>query len=264
MKKDDKSYMIYSKKSKIFFIIISILNFVIVFLTIIFLICLLLFPHSFLGHNIDEYNNDYCQNKTNELYNLLCTNKYYKYNIKKSKFIWILTDGTASDQLTLLNNYEKYKIYSFKIKGDDITYKHTNELHQTLITGKHNRNIIGKEINFDNIIQQLLNANYKINYRGWGLPIPDIVGDKKNGNKENKIFNKKYIDNKHEITAFSSFCNVTNLFPFFSVKYDKYQNPTPNNVVNDELLNKIKNIINNSPVYLLNKEDKLELYEKLD
>ena len=196
---------------------------------------------------------------------MLCTNQFYKYNYKKSKFIWILTDGTASDQLTLLSNYEKYKITSpFLIKGDEITYKHTNELHQTLITGKHNRNIIGKEINFDNIIQQLINSGYKINYRGWGLPIPDIIGDKKNGKKENKMFYKKYIDNSHEITAFSSFCNITNPFPFIKIEYDKYQNPIPNNVINDDLLDKVKNIINDKSTYLFNKEAKIELYEELD
>ena len=126
------------------------------------------------------------------------------FNFKKSKFIWILTDGTSSNQINLLSNNEKI-VSSYLFLGDDITYKHTNELHQTLITGKQNRNILGKEINFDNIIKQLVKAGYKINYRGWGLPIPDIVGDKKNGINENKIFNEKFIDNNHEKTAFNSF-----------------------------------------------------------
>ena len=78
-------------------------------------------------------------------------------------------------------------------------------MHEALITGKHNRNFIGKEINYDNIIQQLVNAGYKINYRGWSLPLPYILGDKKDGIKENKIFNKKFIDDNHEIIAFGSF-----------------------------------------------------------
>lgn len=247
------------------FFIIIILSFFSVIFTIIFLLIFLFKPNSFHGHNIDEYSNDYCQNKTNEYYYLLCTNKYYRFNFKKSKFIWILTDGTSFDQINLLSNYDKYKIGSFfLVEGDDITYKHTNELHQTLITGKHNRNIIGKEINFDNIIKQLVTAEYKINYRGWGLPFPDIVGDKKKGINENKIFNKKFIDDKHEITAFNSFCNITNPFPFMDLTYDKYQNSNPNNIVNDDLLNKIKELIKKKPLYLNDKETRLKLYEELD
>ena len=257
--------ILYSNKYFTSFIIFSCLSFFSIIFTIIFLIIFRFLPYSFHGHNIDEFTNDYCQNKTNQYYDLLCTNKYYKFNFKKSKFIWILTDGTASDQLTLLNNHEKYKITSsFLVEGDDVTYKHTNEIHEALITGRINRNYEGKEINFDNIIKQLVNAGYKINYRGWGLPIPDIVGDKKNGINENKIFHKKFIDNDHEITAFSSFCNITNPFPFLNLSYDKYQNPTPNNVVNDELLKKIKDIINNKYLHLYDKESKLELYEELD
>ena len=227
-KEEKKNTKKNSNQYDIFFVIMSILNFFIVILTIIFLLIFLFLPNSFQGNNIDEYNNDFCQNKLNENYDLLCTNKYYKNNYKKSKFIWIFTDGTASDQLTILNNYEKYKISSkFLVKGDDITYKHTNELHQALLSGKHNRNILGKEINFDHVIKQLKNAGYKINYRGWSLPIPDIIGET-NGKNENKFFYKQFIDDDHEITAFSSFCNLTNPFPFLELKYDKHQNQIPN------------------------------------
>ena len=247
------------------FLFTSILNFIIIIITVIFLILCLLKPNSFQGKNINEYSNDYCQNKENEYYDFLCTNKYYKYNIKKSKFIWVITDGTAADQIILLRNYEKYKIgTSFLVEGDDITYKHTNELHEALITGKHNRNYKGKEINYDNIIQQLVDSGYKINYRGWNLPIPNIIGDKIDGIKENKIFYKKFIDNDKEVTAFSSFCNITNPFPFIKFPFDKYQNPTPNNEVDDELLNKIKDLVNKKESHLYDKDSKLELYEELD
>ena len=255
----------HTKNYNKLFIIMSILNFFAIIFSIVFLIAFMFLPNSFQGNNINEYSNDYCRNQTNEYYDLLCTNKYYNYNIKKSKFIWILTDGTASDQTVLLNNFEKYKIASpFLVEGYDITYKQTNEMHETLITGKHNRNYVGKEINYDNIIQQLVDAGYKINYRGWELPIPNIIGDKKNGIKENKIFNKKFIDNDHEVTAFSSFCNITNPFPFIKMSYDKYQNTTPNDIVNEQLLNKTKNIIKNKNKYLYDKQSKIELYKELD
>ena len=160
--------IINSNKYIKIFIIYSCLSFFTIIFTLIFLFIFRSVPYSFHGHNIDEFTNDYCQNKTNQYYDLLCTNKYYKFNFKKSKFIWILTDGTASDQLTLLNNHEKYKITSsFLVEGNDVTYKHTNSLHEELITGKINKNFNGKEINFDNILKQLVNAGYKINFRGW-------------------------------------------------------------------------------------------------
>ena len=266
-KEEKKNTKKDSNQYDIFFVIMTILNFFIVILTIIFLLIFLFLPNSFQGNNIDEYNNDFCQNKLNENYDLLCTNKYYKNNYKKSKFIWIFTDGTASDQLTILNNYEKYKISSkFLVKGDDITYKHTNELHQALLSGKHNRNILGKEINFDHVIKQLKNAGYKINYRGWSLPIPDIIGET-NGKNENKFFYKQFIDDDHEITAFSSFCNLTNPFPFLELKYDKHQNQIPNeeiNFINKELVEQINDIINENEIYLLNQESKENLYKQLD
>ena len=46
--------------------------------------------------------------------------------------------------------------------------------------------------------------------------------------------------------------------------YDKYQNPTLNNVFDNDLLNKMKDIINNKSLYLYKKETRLELYEELD
>ena len=45
-----------------------------------FLLIFLFESYSFFGHNIIKYSNDYCKNKTNEYYDLLCTNKYYRFN----------------------------------------------------------------------------------------------------------------------------------------------------------------------------------------
>ena len=266
--KNDKGNFNISKNNNSCYIfsIITIFNFISILFTIIFLINCIYSPYSFHGDNIDEYSNDYCKNKQNDYYEFLCTNKYYKYNIKKSKFIWIITDGTSSDEMTMLGDYDKYKISSpFLVEANDITYRHTNEMHTAMITGRHNRNIEGIQITNDNILQQLVDAGYKINYRGWSLPIPDIVGEKKNGIKENKIFNKKFIENAHERTAFSSFCNITNPFPFINnFNTSIFQNPIPNKVVNDDLLKKIKNIVNSKNKYLFDKKSKIELYKELD
>ena len=186
-----------------YFSLVSFLNFIAIIFTIIFLIYSLYNSNSFKGHNIDEYSNNYCKNASNEYYEFICTNKYQRFNFKKSKFIWIMTDGTAYDQLTILNNFEKYKLASpILINGDDVNYKHTNEMHETLITGKHNRNFKGNEVQGDNLYKQFADAGYKINFRGWSIPTADMVGDKKGGKNENKIFNKKFIDNDDEIFAF--------------------------------------------------------------
>ena len=248
-----------------YFSLVSLLNFIAIIFTFIFLFYISYHNNSFKGNNIDEYENTYCQNKSNEYYEFLCTNKYYKYNIKKSKFIWIFTDGTAFDQLNILNNFEKYKLVSpISINGDELTYKHTNEMHETLITGKHNKNFKGSEVHGDNIFKQLVNAGYKINFRGWSMPVADIVGDKNGGKNENKIFNKKFIDNDHEEIAFSSFCNITNPFPFIKSAYIDYQVSKSEKGLNPILIQKLQNLIESKKQFLFDNLSKSELYEELD
>ena len=247
------------------FTLVTFLNFFLIIFTIIFLIYLAYNSNSFKGHNIDEYSNNYCQNKSNEYYEFICTNKYYRYKYKKSKFIWILTDGTAFDQLNILNNFDKYKLASpILINGDDVTFKHTNEMHETLITGKHNRNYKGNEVPGDNLFKQFVNAGYKINFRGWDLPCAYIIGDKKGGKYENKIFNKKFIDNRDEVTAFNSFCNMINPFPFLVSEYMDYQKPGNEKTLDTLIKTKIENLIESKKNFLFDNLSKMELYEELD
>ena len=248
-----------------YFSFVSFLNFIAIIFTLIFLFYLTYHSNSFKGNNIDEYSNNYCQNKSNEYYEFLCTTKYYKYNIKKSKFIWIFTDGTAIDQLNILNNFDKYKLASpILISGDEVTYKLTDEMHETLITGKHNKNYKGNEVQGDNIFKQLANAGYKINFRGWSRPVADLVGDKKGGQNENKIFNKKFIDNEHEEIAFSSFCNITNPFPFIKSRYIDYQDSKSDKELNPIIIQKLQNLIESKKKFLFDNLSKTELYEELD
>ena len=247
-----------------YFSLVSFLNFMAIIFTLIFLTYVSYHSNSFKGLNIDEYANNYCQNKSNEHYELLCTNKYYKYNIKKSKFIWIITDGTAYDQLNILNNFEKYKLSSpILINGDEVNYKHTNEMHETLITGKHNKNFKGNEVEGDNLFKQFVNAGYKINFRGWDMPVTALVGDTKGRKNKDKIFNKKFIDNNHEIFAFSSFCNLTNPFPFIKSKYLEYQK-TKSPELNSLIIQKLQNLIESKKNFLFDNLSKIQLYEELD
>ena len=248
-----------------YFSLVSFLNFIAIIFTIIFLIYSLYNSNSFKGHNIDEYSNNYCKNASNEYYEFICTNKYQRFNFKKSKFIWIMTDGTAYDQLTILNNFEKYKLVSpILINGDDVNYKHTNEMHETLITGKHNRNFKGSEVQGDNLFKQLIDAGFKINFRGWSMPFADILGDKKGGKNENKIFNKKFIDNDNENFPFSSFCNITNPFPFLKSKYIKYQKSISGVELNSMVMKRLEKFIQNKKKFLFDNLSKSELYEEID
>ena len=210
-------------KNFTFFIIIIIANLIYFASFVYFGIYLLKNPHVFQGRNIDDYFNDYCQkNKNGTYYDLVCTNKYFEYEYKKKKFIWVMTDGTAYDELVELHKLHKYKITtSFKVVGDN--FKLTNELHQAKITGKRNRNFFGANIDFDNILQQAINSEMKINYRGWTYPIPGIIGENKGGIRDGMFFNKKFIDDGREFLNFYSFCNFTNPFPFIRLYFDKYQ-----------------------------------------
>ena len=210
-------------KNAIFFLSILLINLFYFTFFVYFGIFLLMNPHVFQGRNIDEYFNDYCQkNKNGTYYDLVCTNKYFKYEYKKKKFIWVMTDGTAYDQLVELHKLHKYKITtSFRVVGDN--FKLTNELHQAKITGKRNRNYFGSNIDFDNLLQQAKNSTMKINYRGWTYPIPGIIGENKGGKKDGEFFNKKFIDDGREFLNFYSFCNFTNPFPFLRLYFDTYQ-----------------------------------------
>ena len=209
----------------IIFLIIFLINIIFMCFSLIFTTHLFNHPHKLQGRNINEYYNNYCQNNKNEsekLYNLICTNKYFKHEYKKNKFIWIMTDGTAYDQLVELHNLYKYKITtSFKVLSK--RFKMTDELHQAIITGKRNRNFYGSNIDFDNILQQVVGKGNKLNYRGWTEPIPSIIGENEGGSKDGQFFYKKFIDDGHEYLNFYSFCNFTNPFPFLKLNFDTYQ-----------------------------------------
>ena len=269
----DKSDKILKKGSRCnynnIYIFLSILLMNIFFLSffLIFGVFLLLNPNVFQGRNIDDYYNDYCRkNKNGEYYDLVCTNKYFKYNYKKKKFIWIMTDGTAYDQLVELHHLHKFRITtSFKVVGDK--FKITDELHQAIITGKRNRNYFGSNIDFDNILQQIIDSNYKLNYRGWTRPIPSIIGENNGGIKENHFFYKKFIDNGREFLNFYSFCNYTNPFPFLKLYFDSYQNSDhlKNTYYNysEEVKHLIKRITDDNN-YLENNVSKEIFFEELD
>ena len=248
------------KIKKNIFLLILALNIVFLLVTAILYIYTIFNPFSFHGNDINEYSNNYCNNKENLYYDLLCTNKYFNHKYKKSKFIWIMSDGTASDQLVQLHNFQKFKITSsFKTVGR--SFKITDESHQSIITGKRNRNYIGKNMFSDNLLKQFVNAGYKINFRGWTRPIPAIIGEEENGINDKKYFYKKFIEEDYGKTAFNTFCNFSDPYPFIN------KISTEKNNLNKNMLEKIEKLIKESKdenYFLKPNITKESLFEKLD
>ena len=161
----------------------------------LFFIVYSFFNFEFLkGNNIDEYSNNYCESNSTSI---ICKNKY-----KKNKFIWIILDGNAYDELFLLQNKSKYKIpIIFRGKGKG--YKHTNQLFTEMFSGVPSRNMGCKEIKTGHIFKQLHKNKYIINFLGLNVPVNKLNGE------NNEIFEKKKILKKNEDCSFCSFCNVT-------------------------------------------------------
>ena len=222
VKSDDKTSQKSSSTKPFAFIGIYTLNILITILFLLVIVYLIMKPHTFQGKNIDEFSNNYCQEESGDLHDLICTNKYFKYPYKKNKFIWIMTDGTAVDEVVELHNLNKYKITtSMKVVGKN--FKLTDELHQALITGKRSRNYYGKTIKIDHLIGQFTKNGRTIHYRGWDHPMAALLGEGKDGINKKRFFKKSFIDNGHEFLNFYSFCNFTNPFPFLQLYFDTYQ-----------------------------------------
>ncbi len=145
----------------ILFIIYYIINFIILIGISLLITYLFLNPYLLRGKNIDLYSNNYCNNEANKHHDLLCTNKFFNY--KKSKFIWISIDGTATDQLVELHNLEKYKITTSFLNSGKFN-KYTNMLYESMMTGKYNKNMIGKEMKYDHYIRHIIKANNTISH----------------------------------------------------------------------------------------------------
>ena len=242
------------------FIIYYIINFTILIGITIFIVFLFINPYLLSGKNINKYSNNYCNNKNNKHQDLLCTNKYFNY--KKSKFIWISIDGLATDQLVDIHNMEKYKITTSFLNNGNYN-KYSFMLYESMMTGKYNKNIGGKEIKYDNFFKQIIKANYKISYIGAKSPIIKLLGK----DLSNKFYNNINYKER-EILAFHSFCNMTDLFPFLKEDFVNYRKTEPyNNKINKNLEKRIIDLINkvrDDDYYLLNNISKNIFFEELD
>ena len=249
-------------KNILLFSVYFLLNFLVTLSICLFILFLLLNPYLLSGKNINKYINNYCSDENNPHYDLLCTNEYFKHNYKKSKFIWITLDGTATSQLVELHNLEKYKITTSFLNMGKYN-KYTNSLYESMMTGKYNKNVFGSNIKYDNFMKQVIEANYKISYKGWRLPIPGLIG-----NDLTEQFYKNNIDDDHEILVLNSFCNMTYLYPFLYIDFLNYQKSAPKNKkINPKLEKKIIDLINkvrDNDYYLLKNTSQSNFFKELD
>ena len=165
---------------------------VVLVLYVIFSILFILNQDLFKGFSMDGYHNDFCLQRQNKN-NSICSNKY-----KKNKFIYILIDGAAYDQLyELREKRDKYNITRI-FRGVTSDYKQSAVNHQIMFSGKKNRNFIGNAIKEDNIFYNFFNAGMKFTFRGIKLIIYTLVG---------KLFFDKYKITPTEIHSMDTMCD---------------------------------------------------------
>ena len=125
----------------------------------------------FKGFSMDGFHNDYCLQEENKN-NIICSNKF-----KKNKFIYVLIDGAAYDQLyELREKRDKYNITRI-FRGITSDYKQSAVNFQIIFSGKKNRNFIGNSIKEDNIFYNFFKTGMKFTFRGIKLIIYTLVGN---------------------------------------------------------------------------------------
>ena len=125
----------------------------------------------FKGFSMDGFHNDFCLQEENKN-NIICSNKF-----KKNKFIYVLIDGAAYDQLyELREKRDKYNITRI-FRGITSDYKQSAVNFQIIFSGKKNRNFIGNSIKEDNIFYNFFKIGMKFTFRGIKLIIYTLVGN---------------------------------------------------------------------------------------
>ena len=145
-----------------------IIHVIIIVIYMLFSILFILNQDLFKGFSMDGLHNDYCLTFPSDI---ICSNKF-----KKNKFIYILIDGAAYDQLyELREKRDKYNITRI-FRGVTSDYKQSAVNHQIMFSGKKNRNFIGRPIKEDNLFYNLFKTGIKYTYRGIKLILYNLVG----------------------------------------------------------------------------------------
>lgn len=159
---------------------------------------IILDPDFMSGVTLEEYTNDFCSSinitDVNDALSLVCDNKF-----KKEKFVWILLDGLAYDQLYMIpDRVEKLSTF-YKIKSNE--YKQSASLHESILSGKFSRNYPAKKIKVDHIFKQTKQAGIPVFYKGSAFPVFYLLG-RENNDDVLESFELK----RPEAFALNSFC----------------------------------------------------------
>ena len=139
---------------------IFLIHVIVIVIYMFFSLLFILNQDLFKGFSVDGYHNNFCLDQNNKN-NIICSNKY-----KHNKFIYVLIDGAAYDQLyELRENRDKYNITRI-FRGVMSDYKQSAVNHQIMFSGKKNRNFIGNSIKEDNLFYNLFQAGITYTFRG--------------------------------------------------------------------------------------------------
>ena len=230
--------------------LILILNFILLLTVVIFMTILIDNRLLFEEYNIDEFTNTFCDNSKS----ITCINKY-----KTNKFILLLCDGTAFDELPYIYKSNENNLTSV-FKNYDTEYKITGGNFETVFTGKFSRNHLYHKIKSDNLFRQLHRNGYRLSYLGVEYPVFLYLDSERNVE-----FSKYTIEKKEENITFTNLCNVTyNIYDnkirnYFNKICDKYLNT---NKPRDEIFQFLDNVFKKENDFLLNKLNITECFIK--
>lgn len=142
---------------------------------------------------------------------LICKN-----NLTKQKFLWILYDGMAFDEITEIYEKKKNKAGIYKITTD--FFRQSGALHEIYLTGKFSRNFLATKTQADNLLYQLNNTNYEMKFYGSEYPLYYLGG----GRFENS---ENYFADNHlgrDIFPFALICPTYASSIFYPITFNYF------------------------------------------
>ena len=227
-----------------------IINFILILSTLFFLKILIDDRLLFEEYNIDEFTNTFCDNSKS----ISCINKY-----KTNKFILLLSDGTAFDELPYIYKSNEHNLTSV-FKNYDPEFKLTGGNFETAFTGKFSRNYFYHKIKTDNLFRQLHRNGYRLSYLGVEFPVFLYLDSERNVE-----FSKYIVEKDEENITFTNLCNVSyniydnNIMNYFKKISDKYLNTDK---PRDEIFKFLDEAFKKENDYLLNKLNITECFIK--
>ena len=161
----------------------------------------------------------------------------------KKKFIWLLFDGLAFDEISFL--YEKKKNSAVFYKISTNFFKQSGALHEMYITGKFSRNFLASKTQVDNLLYQMNKSDYALKYIGEEYPFYYLGGGKLH-NSEN------YFKNHHlqgDAFPFSVLCYSHSSSIFYPITFSYSLPDELNNL--DFNKNKLMEKLDNDYLYHL-------------